>query len=144
MEEFTQPADYTRSLQESFAFSNQGDSRNQQAMKVNQELDQRTAGEYMGQLAQLSKTAAGIVKGFAEKQIENQRAEGNLWMLQNHNSVNVQAQIDELTKSMEAVDASSEEINAAVKEMRDKHENCLLYTSPSPRDGLLSRMPSSA
>ena len=25
-----------------------------------------------------------------------------------------------------------------------KHRNCLLYTSPSPRDGLLSRMPSSA
>ena len=25
-----------------------------------------------------------------------------------------------------------------------KHKNCLLYTSPSPRDGLLSRMPSSA
>ena len=24
------------------------------------------------------------------------------------------------------------------------HTNCLLYTSPSPRDGLLSRMPSSA
>ena len=24
------------------------------------------------------------------------------------------------------------------------HEPCLLYTSPSPRDGLLSRMPSSA
>ena len=29
-----------------------------------------------------------------------------------------------------------------VKETLDK--NCLLYTSPSPRDGLLSRMPSSA
>ena len=27
---------------------------------------------------------------------------------------------------------------------RDLLENCLLYTSPSPRDGLLSRMPSSA
>ena len=27
----------------------------------------------------------------------------------------------------------------------NKHQgNCLLYTSPSPRDGLLSRMPSSA
>ena len=26
----------------------------------------------------------------------------------------------------------------------DKYHNCLLYTSPSPRDGLLSRMPSSA
>ena len=24
------------------------------------------------------------------------------------------------------------------------HKGCLLYTSPSPRDGLLSRMPSSA
>ena len=26
----------------------------------------------------------------------------------------------------------------------DPYNNCLLYTSPSPRDGLLSRMPSSA
>ena len=26
----------------------------------------------------------------------------------------------------------------------NKHAICLLYTSPSPRDGLLSRMPSSA
>ena len=26
----------------------------------------------------------------------------------------------------------------------NKDEDCLLYTSPSPRDGLLSRMPSSA
>ena len=28
--------------------------------------------------------------------------------------------------------------------VESKDENCLLYTSPSPRDGLLSRMPSSA
>ena len=26
----------------------------------------------------------------------------------------------------------------------DEYMDCLLYTSPSPRDGLLSRMPSSA
>ena len=26
----------------------------------------------------------------------------------------------------------------------ERHRICLLYTSPSPRDGLLSRMPSSA
>ena len=26
----------------------------------------------------------------------------------------------------------------------EEWEDCLLYTSPSPRDGLLSRMPSSA
>ena len=29
-------------------------------------------------------------------------------------------------------------------DVRGKVEGCLLYTSPSPRDGLLSRMPSSA
>ena len=30
------------------------------------------------------------------------------------------------------------------RERDTKFECCLLYTSPSPRDGLLSRMPSSA
>ena len=30
------------------------------------------------------------------------------------------------------------------KRNKRKAEHCLLYTSPSPRDGLLSRMPSSA
>ena len=29
-------------------------------------------------------------------------------------------------------------------DLEDKFENCLLYTSPSPRDDPLSRMPSSA
>ena len=32
----------------------------------------------------------------------------------------------------------------AISKALDELENCLLYTSPSPRDGLLSRMPSSA
>tara|TARA_R100001082_G_scaffold1914_1_gene1765 strand:+ start:665 stop:2974 length:2310 start_codon:yes stop_codon:yes gene_type:complete len=126
MEEFTQPADYTRSLQESFQFSNQGDARNQRAMQVNQEVDQRTAGQTMSQLAELSKTASGIVKHYAEKQVENQRAEGNLWMLNNQNSIDVQTQIDELTADMQEMDASAEDINKAVKEMRDKNENIFL------------------
>ena len=33
---------------------------------------------------------------------------------------------------------------AMVTKFGDKDIDCLLYTSPSPRDGLLSRMPSSA
>src|SRR5680860_1467993 len=33
---------------------------------------------------------------------------------------------------------------SAQPEHRHKDNSCLLYTSPSPRDGLLSRMPSSA
>ena len=35
---------------------------------------------------------------------------------------------------------SLEQKRALIKDITD----CLLYTSPSPRDGLLSRMPSSA
>ena len=31
-----------------------------------------------------------------------------------------------------------------ISELEIELQNCLLYTSPSPRDGLLSRMPSSA
>ena len=35
-------------------------------------------------------------------------------------------------------------INTLIDQLINKSINCLLYTSPSPRDGLLSRMPSSA
>ena len=35
-------------------------------------------------------------------------------------------------------------IRDLVLEIDKAHSICLLYTSPSPRDGLLSRMPSSA
>ena len=34
--------------------------------------------------------------------------------------------------------------NSPIAETSIKNKICLLYTSPSPRDGLLSRMPSSA
>ena len=37
-----------------------------------------------------------------------------------------------------------EEDMASGKLAKKKTMSCLLYTSPSPRDGLLSRMPSSA
>ena len=39
------------------------------------------------------------------------------------------------------------EMRRQIRELKrelDQYDNCLLYTSPSPRDGLLSRMPSSA
>ena len=35
-------------------------------------------------------------------------------------------------------------MDVCVDALRAEFERCLLYTSPSPRDGLLSRMPSSA
>ena len=36
------------------------------------------------------------------------------------------------------------EVDQALDQMAAAITTCLLYTSPSPRDGLLSRMPSSA
>ena len=43
-----------------------------------------------------------------------------------------------------AYSLSGQEINQTVNGLLAKAIHCLLYTSPSPRDGLLSRMPSSA
>ena len=44
-----------------------------------------------------------------------------------------------IVNSVNAEDSSIENVLPLVKKY-----GCLLYTSPSPRDGLLSRMPSSA
>ena len=44
---------------------------------------------------------------------------------------------NDIVKSLEEKGTKGVSINT-------KNNNCLLYTSPSPRDGLLSRMPSSA
>ena len=46
-----------------------------------------------------------------------------------------------------ARDAAGRGLNVGLADMGDlgnATSSCLLYTSPSPRDGLLSRMPSSA
>ena len=51
-----------------------------------------------------------------------------------------QALIDEIVREM---DASEENVEASLLRVGNRYI-CLLYTSPSPRDGLLSRMPSSA
>ena len=44
----------------------------------------------------------------------------------------------------EEKEALFERILAGDKEAREEYINCLLYTSPSPRDRTRSRMPSSA
>ena len=50
------------------------------------------------------------------------------------------------TGALEEVDDAIRQTGgtATIVEMDMKDYPCLLYTSPSPRDGLLSRMPSSA
>ena len=41
-------------------------------------------------------------------------------------------------------DAETNQTLSEIYDQSEMHGDCLLYTSPSPRDGLLSRMPSSA
>ena len=48
---------------------------------------------------------------------------------------------DEISYRIVLPDSGSDYIQKFIAEQR---KPCLLYTSPSPRDGLLSRMPSSA
>ena len=47
-----------------------------------------------------------------------------------------------LPKLRKALDETG--LDGVIVPHTDEYQNCLLYTSPSPRDGLLSRMPSSA
>ena len=53
----------------------------------------------------------------------------------------IQTWDEQMRKQLEWTDAEEEAFTA---EGHSRHYTCLLYTSPSPRDGLLSRMPSSA
>ena len=45
---------------------------------------------------------------------------------------------------IEGLDPKINNLESVGKDLKKKYACCLLYTSPSPRDGLLSRMPSSA
>ena len=88
-------------------------------------------------------------------------------MLLSRSSSSVSNIIEEMIKDRKiniTEENSNEPINGEIREQKDpeinnkdpkigkdqnlskipKIGNCLLYTSPSPRDGLLSRMPSSA
>ena len=62
-------------------------------------------------------------------------------------SIKVEIEWVERNKRYMTLEADSiEELSDFKPILREgkEHWSCLLYTSPSPRDGLLSRMPSSA
>ena len=48
-----------------------------------------------------------------------------------------------ITKRLQSSDEAYKDALDKISQC-NKYDICLLYTSPSPRDGLLSRMPSSA
>ena len=58
--------------------------------------------------------------------------------------VELEEQLDKAIQLGKDNDADVTKIVSDIEKKLSKLRNCLLYTSPSPRDGLLSRMPSSA
>ena len=51
----------------------------------------------------------------------------------------------DLVKESKGKITFSDKVTTSLKnKVKEQSQTCLLYTSPSPRDGLLSRMPSSA
>ena len=57
----------------------------------------------------------------------------------------INGKANELGEDLDAVGVRPEDVARVVQLVKEgKLTTCLLYTSPSPRDGLLSRMPSSA
>ena len=65
------------------------------------------------------------------------------WIMENDKTVNIQSE-DEIPLGHKIAMSDLNEGDTIIKYGHDIGKVCLLYTSPSPRDATLSRMPSSA
>ena len=59
-------------------------------------------------------------------------------------AINYTSDMVSLMKDRYSANPTRETVEELAEELDKSIKSCLLYTSPSPRDGLLSRMPSSA
>ena len=69
-------------------------------------------------------------------------AAGGFWLYKSRDAIIENAKEQVVKEISEALPGIVKELIPDIPEMPST--TCLLYTSPSPRDGLLSRMPSSA
>ena len=67
-----------------------------------------------------------------------------MWGVVEPDSVSPTKFLDGLLVGRTLVNLSAEEVPVHLLNLTDQPKRCLLYTSPSPRDATLSRMPSSA
>ena len=97
-------------------------------------LDQSTAAEGSSQ-------DAAIRESLALARLCDTLGYHRYWVSEHHNSASIVGTAPEIL--MAAIAATTRRIRVGSAGVMLPHY-CLLYTSPSPRDGLLSRMPSSA
>ena len=89
----------------------------------------------------------GIIKVFSKSGDENYYVEDGIIEFKNNNlSILTSAifSVTDLDKSKQEDLLKKAETEASKSEISDQAKYCLLYTSPSPRDSRVSRMPSSA
>ena len=73
-----------------------------------------------------------MIHPFAKTYVAGETIEKTIQVVKNLNNLGFSCTLDILGEHVQS------------STIAEKITNCLLYTSPSPRDGLLSRMPSSA
>ena len=118
------------------------------------ELQLKLIIKILGEEKEASKIAKNIVKARTEKKIT--QVNDLVKIIENSKKKNFSSKINPCTKTFQALRIF---VNKEITELMNGMINatkilkpggkilvvsCLLYTSPSPRDGLLSRMPSSA
>ena len=91
-------------------------------------------------VALLSAQASGYLsqKLMVENDIRDRVKEALSKVIDSHKYV-INVDVD-----LEILDEVNEQITVFAPRESDQNQTCLLYTSPSPRDATLSRMPSSA
>ena len=67
-----------------------------------------------------------------------------VWFAKELEKLSTKEQVDGLRNEIASNSAKTDENTRELASVRAQIKGCLLYTSTSPRDGLLSRMPSSA
>ena len=105
------------------------------AAKKSEEVVAKAVAEMSDTLTSAFSDMATMVKSLSDEVAALKKSLGYV----NEVLGDAEKDFDNLGKRIDAVEADT-----AFRKSGDLGEICLLYTSPSPRDGLLSRMPSSA
>eukprot|EP00831_Metopus_contortus_P071146 TRINITY_DN65039_c0_g1_i1.p3 TRINITY_DN65039_c0_g1~~TRINITY_DN65039_c0_g1_i1.p3 ORF type:complete len:113 (+),score=21.59 TRINITY_DN65039_c0_g1_i1:164-502(+) len=86
----------------------------------------------------------GIARTLANQDVEALESYRTCqWLLQQQKAIFKRAPYSLVERFVE-LSSREEEVTINLLQMQEKNKNCLLYTSPSPRDLSTSRMPSSA
>ena len=94
-------------------------------------------------LAAANSSEFSISNGFTEEKQEFEKINSFFEIVTSNDTKNLNNE-DEVLNDLQVGSEADEEGELEISGLQVGSETCLLYTSPSPRDATLSRMPSSA